>query len=155
MSRPGPLTRSRAIAAIQQGEPSSLHNVEIVLEPVNTQHSRQAPQFATQTSIPVNNIFSSIHASLSPDRDHQTPPLQNNQPQNLAGNHIPNQTRRTSQEQQANDMFSTMFTLLQQQAARLSYVEQNQQNAPHTVNNHVRIPTMPNRSKRSTNGSHR
>ncbi|MCI71414.1 hypothetical protein A2U01_0092677, partial [Trifolium medium] len=47
MSRPGPLTRSRAIAAVQQGEPSNLHDVEIIPEPLNTQHSRQAPQFAT------------------------------------------------------------------------------------------------------------
>ncbi|MCI73956.1 hypothetical protein A2U01_0095220, partial [Trifolium medium] len=64
MSRPEPLTRSRANAAIQQGEPSNLDDVEIVPEPINTQHSRQAPQFATQASIPVNNIFSFIHASL-------------------------------------------------------------------------------------------
>ncbi|MCI55712.1 hypothetical protein A2U01_0076963, partial [Trifolium medium] len=28
MSRPGPLTRSKAIAAIQQGEHSNLHDVE-------------------------------------------------------------------------------------------------------------------------------
>ncbi|MCI07221.1 hypothetical protein A2U01_0028286, partial [Trifolium medium] len=34
-------------------------------------------------------------------------------------------------------MFSTMITLLQQQAARLSYVEQNQQTAPQMMNNHV------------------
>ncbi|MCI74402.1 hypothetical protein A2U01_0095666, partial [Trifolium medium] len=59
MSRPGLLTRSRAIAAIQQGEPSNFHDVEIFPEPLNTQHSRQAPQFATQASIPANNIFSS------------------------------------------------------------------------------------------------
>ncbi|MCI98089.1 hypothetical protein A2U01_0119392, partial [Trifolium medium] len=43
MSRPGPLSRSRAIAAIQQGEPSNLHDVEIIPEPLNTQHNRQAP----------------------------------------------------------------------------------------------------------------
>ncbi|MCI72081.1 hypothetical protein A2U01_0093344, partial [Trifolium medium] len=30
-----------------------------------------------------------------------------------------------------------MLTLLQQQATRLSYVEQNQQTAPQIVNNHV------------------
>ncbi|MCI71462.1 hypothetical protein A2U01_0092725, partial [Trifolium medium] len=30
-----------------------------------------------------------------------------------------------------------MLTLLQQQAARLSYVEQNQQTVPQMVNNHV------------------
>ncbi|MCI56356.1 hypothetical protein A2U01_0077607, partial [Trifolium medium] len=35
-------------------------------------------------------------------------------------------------------MFSTMLTLLQQQAARVSYVEQNQQNPPQAMNNHVR-----------------
>ncbi|MCI66616.1 hypothetical protein A2U01_0087874, partial [Trifolium medium] len=34
-------------------------------------------------------------------------------------------------------MFSTMLTLLQQQAARLSYVEQNQQTMRQMVNNHV------------------
>ncbi|MCI14902.1 hypothetical protein A2U01_0036037 [Trifolium medium] len=34
-------------------------------------------------------------------------------------------------------MFSTMITLLQQQAAKLSYVEQNQQTAPQMVNNHA------------------
>ncbi|MCI40308.1 hypothetical protein A2U01_0061541, partial [Trifolium medium] len=120
MSRPGPLTRSRAFAAIQQGEPPNLHDVEIIPEPFNTQHSCQAPQFATQASIAVNNIFSSIHASLSPDRNHQRPHLHNTQPQNMAGNHIINQPRRALQEQQTNDMFSTMLTLLQQQAARLS-----------------------------------
>ncbi|MCI81242.1 hypothetical protein A2U01_0102515, partial [Trifolium medium] len=37
MSRP--FTRSRALAAIQQGEPSNFQDVEIVPEPVNTQHS--------------------------------------------------------------------------------------------------------------------
>ncbi|MCI49965.1 hypothetical protein A2U01_0071209, partial [Trifolium medium] len=52
MSRPGQLSRSRAIAAIQQSEPSNLDDVEIVPEPINTQHIRQAPQFATQASIP-------------------------------------------------------------------------------------------------------
>ncbi|MCI53338.1 hypothetical protein A2U01_0074584, partial [Trifolium medium] len=36
MSRSGPLTRSRAIAAIQQGEPSNLHDVEVIPEPLNT-----------------------------------------------------------------------------------------------------------------------
>ncbi|MCI02903.1 hypothetical protein A2U01_0023937, partial [Trifolium medium] len=56
----------------------------------------------------------------------------------MAENHIPNQTRQASQEQQANEMFSTMLTLLQQQAARLSYVEQNQQNTPQATNNHAR-----------------
>ncbi|MCI79637.1 hypothetical protein A2U01_0100908, partial [Trifolium medium] len=43
MSRSGPLTRSRAIAVAQQSEPSNLDDVEIVPEPINTQHSRQAP----------------------------------------------------------------------------------------------------------------
>ncbi|MCI64399.1 hypothetical protein A2U01_0085657, partial [Trifolium medium] len=33
MSRSGPLTRSRVIAAIQQGEPSNLHDVEVIPEP--------------------------------------------------------------------------------------------------------------------------
>ncbi|MCH86816.1 hypothetical protein A2U01_0007676, partial [Trifolium medium] len=96
---------------------------------------RQAPQFATQASIPANNIFSSIIAC--PDRNHQTPPLHDAYPQNTAENHIPNQPRRASQEQQINDMFSTMFTLFQQQTARLSYVEQNQQTVPQMVNNHA------------------
>ncbi|MCI89255.1 hypothetical protein A2U01_0110543, partial [Trifolium medium] len=36
MSRPGPLTRSRAIAVIQQGEPSNVHDVEVIPEPLNT-----------------------------------------------------------------------------------------------------------------------
>ncbi|MCH95497.1 hypothetical protein A2U01_0016476 [Trifolium medium] len=116
MSRPGPITRSRACIAIQQGEPSSLHDVEIVPEPVNTQHSHQAPQFATQAPIPTNNIFSSIHASLSQNHNHQTP-LPNQQ--QTTGVHIQNPPRRTSQEQQTNNMFSTMLTLQQQQAARL------------------------------------
>ncbi|MCI38597.1 hypothetical protein A2U01_0059825, partial [Trifolium medium] len=88
-------------------------------------------------SIPANNIFSSIHASISPDRNHQTPPPNKAQPQNTAGDRIPDKPRRASQEQQTNDMFSTMLTLLQQQAARLSYVEQNQQTAPQMMNNHV------------------
>ncbi|MCI15317.1 hypothetical protein A2U01_0036455, partial [Trifolium medium] len=99
------------------GEPSNLHDVEIIPEPLNTQHNRQTPQFTTQASIPTNNIFSSIHASLSPDRNHQTLPLQNTQPQNTTENHIPNQPQ-DSQEQQTNDMFSTKLTLLQQQARR-------------------------------------
>ncbi|MCI35761.1 hypothetical protein A2U01_0056982, partial [Trifolium medium] len=87
--------------------------------------------------IPANNIFSSIHASLSPDRNDQTPPPNNARPQNAAENHISNQPRRASQDQQMNDMFSTMLTLLRQQTARLSYVEQNQQTAPQMMNNHV------------------
>ncbi|MCI00368.1 hypothetical protein A2U01_0021386 [Trifolium medium] len=33
-------------------------------------------------------------------------------------------------------MFSTMITLLQQQAARLSYIEKNQETLPQMVNNH-------------------
>ncbi|MCI57748.1 hypothetical protein A2U01_0078999, partial [Trifolium medium] len=33
------------------------------------------------------------------------------------------------------------LTLLQQQAARLSYVEQNQKIAPQMVNNHVQVTT--------------
>jgi hypothetical protein len=41
------------------------------------------------------------------------------------------------QEQRANDMFSTMLILLQQQATRLSYVEQNQQIIFQMMNNHV------------------
>ncbi|MCH97104.1 hypothetical protein A2U01_0018097 [Trifolium medium] len=137
MSRPRPLTRNRVFAAIQHVEPSNLHSVEIVPEPVNMQHNHQVPQFATQTSVPVNNIFSSIHASLSPNNQHQPPPP-NPPPQNTARNHhIPNPPRRNSQEQQTNEMFSTILTLLQQQAARLSYVEQIQQAIPQMVNNHV------------------
>ncbi|WJX73951.1 hypothetical protein P8452_57670 [Trifolium repens] len=34
-------------------------------------------------------------------------------------------------------MISTMLTHLQQQAARLSHVEQNQQTTPHVINNHI------------------
>ncbi|MCI26820.1 hypothetical protein A2U01_0048017, partial [Trifolium medium] len=41
MSRPGPHTRSRAIATIQHGQPSNLHDVEIIPEQLNTQHSRR------------------------------------------------------------------------------------------------------------------
>ncbi|MCI02054.1 hypothetical protein A2U01_0023086, partial [Trifolium medium] len=85
------------IAAIQQGEPSNLHDVEIIPEPLNTQHSSQAPQFATQAFIPASNIFSSIHASLSPNHNHQTPPLDNPQPQNTAGNHKSNKRTTCSQ----------------------------------------------------------
>ncbi|WJX73849.1 hypothetical protein P8452_57582 [Trifolium repens] len=81
MTRPGYVTRSRATATVHHGEPSNLHNVEIIPEPVNTQHSHQSPQFANKASIPVNNIFSSIHTSLSPNHNHQTP-LPNLQAQN-------------------------------------------------------------------------
>jgi hypothetical protein len=78
MSRPGHITRSRAITAFHHGEPSNVHDVEIILEPINTQRSRQAPQLATQASVPVNNNFSFVHASLRPNHNHQTP-LQNHQ----------------------------------------------------------------------------
>ncbi|MCH81530.1 hypothetical protein A2U01_0002319 [Trifolium medium] len=45
-------------------------------------------------SVPVNNIFSSIHASWSPNHDHQTP-SQNPPPRNTIGNqHMPNPPRR-------------------------------------------------------------
>ncbi|MCH83579.1 hypothetical protein A2U01_0004405 [Trifolium medium] len=56
MSRTGPLTRSRAIAIANHAEPSNVHDVEASPEPINTQRD-QLPQFATQTSVPVNNIF--------------------------------------------------------------------------------------------------
>ncbi|GAU41258.1 hypothetical protein TSUD_97940 [Trifolium subterraneum] len=65
MSRPGSLTCNRVIAATQYVEPFNLHSVAIIPELVNTQHNNQVPQLATQTSVPVNNIFYSIHASLS------------------------------------------------------------------------------------------
>ncbi|MCI28295.1 hypothetical protein A2U01_0049495 [Trifolium medium] len=109
MSRTGgPFTCSRAITLANQAEPSNIHDVEASPEPINTQGD-QLPQFATQTSVPVNNIFSSIHASLSQNHNHQTP-LQNQQ--QATGVHIQNPPRRTSQKQQTNDMLSTMLTLL-------------------------------------------
>ncbi|MCH95346.1 hypothetical protein A2U01_0016321 [Trifolium medium] len=127
MSRTGgPFTRSRAIALANQAEPSNIHDVEASPEPINTQ-GEPLPQFATQTSVPINNIFSSIHASLSQNHNHQTP-LQNRQHPTKV--HTQNPPRRIPPEQQTNDMFSTMLTLLQQQAERLSYIEQNQQTAP-------------------------
>ncbi|MCH81098.1 hypothetical protein A2U01_0001877 [Trifolium medium] len=129
----GPFTRSRAIALANQTEPLNIHDVETSSEPINTQRE-QLPQFATQNSVPVNNIFSTIHASLSQNHNHQTP-TQNRQPP--VGVHTQNLPGRTSQEQQTNNMFSTMLTLLQQQAARLSHVGQNQQTAPQMANAHV------------------
>ncbi|MCI21605.1 hypothetical protein A2U01_0042774 [Trifolium medium] len=95
MSRTGPLTRIRTIAISNHAEPSNVHDVETSPEPINTQRD-QLPQFATQTSVPVNNIFSSLHASLSQNHNHQT--LLPNQ-QQTTGVHIQNPPRRTSQEQ--------------------------------------------------------
>ncbi|MCI27959.1 hypothetical protein A2U01_0049159 [Trifolium medium] len=118
MSRTGHFTCSRAIALANQVEPSNVHEEEASPEPINTQRD-QLPQFAAQSSIPVNNIFSSVHASLSQNHNHQTP-LSNRQ--QAMGVHIQNPPRRTSQEQQTNDMLSTILILLQQRAARLSYV---------------------------------
>ncbi|MCH91277.1 hypothetical protein A2U01_0012203 [Trifolium medium] len=101
MSRTRPLTRSRAIAIANHAESSNVHDVEASPEPINTQRD-QLPQFATQTSVPINNIFSCIHASLSQDHNHQTP-LPNQQ--RTTGVHVQNPPRRTSQEQQTNGMF--------------------------------------------------
>jgi hypothetical protein len=63
--------------------------------------------------------------------------LPNFQTQNTVETRIPNPQGQIVQKQRANDMFSTMLTLLQQQAARLSYVEQNQQIISQMMNNHV------------------
>ncbi|KAK2400440.1 hypothetical protein QL285_050142 [Trifolium repens] len=104
MTGPGPTTRSRAIATIHQGEPSNLQYVETIPKPVNKQHSHQAPQLANKTSIPVNNIFSSMHASLNPNHNQQTP-LSNFQTQNTTETLIPNPPGQVSQEQRATNMF--------------------------------------------------
>ncbi|MCI76006.1 hypothetical protein A2U01_0097275, partial [Trifolium medium] len=59
MSRTGgPFIRSRAIALANQTEPLSIQDVEASPEPINTQ-GEQLPQFSTQNSVPINNIFSS------------------------------------------------------------------------------------------------
>ncbi|WJX73186.1 hypothetical protein P8452_57008 [Trifolium repens] len=97
MSRLGPLTRSKAIARTERGEPSNLHDVKIFAEPINTQQSHQVPQLANQTFVPIDDIFSFIHASLGPNTNHHTPPP-NTQAQNTAETNVPNPPRQPSQE---------------------------------------------------------
>jgi hypothetical protein len=69
-------------------KPSSDQDLSLVVEPSPqfTMASLQTPQLATQTLVPINSIFSSIHASLSQNHNHQTP-LPNFQTQNTAETH--------------------------------------------------------------------
>ncbi|WJX77482.1 hypothetical protein P8452_60786 [Trifolium repens] len=51
MSRSRPLTRSRVIAMVQHGESPNLHVVEIIPEPINTQHSTKLLSLLLKPSI--------------------------------------------------------------------------------------------------------
>ncbi|MCH83951.1 hypothetical protein A2U01_0004781 [Trifolium medium] len=132
MAGPRPNTRNKSIATNITPGSSNLHNVEVVPEPVNTIYANAAPQTTMQPPRPVNVVFSSLQAclELNPNQNQQIPHTKRS-PNPVAENtNVLGTPRQNPQEQQTNGILTSILTLLQQQAARVSNLEKYQEVIP-------------------------